>query len=204
MRIFDRRLFFRLMIAFIIVVIVGTLTHELGHYLLAKHFGYNAKLSYASVHYNSTLRIPFKHRFYVTIGGPMQTIVTGMIGLLLLFIYRRSFISTNKLSTGQWGMIFLSLFWLRQTVNLIMWLGIYFITGKFALRGDEIRIARYLQLPFWSIAAITGILGVMVLALVVFKFIPPKQRFTFLVSGLVGGVAGYILWIELLGKYIMP
>ena len=101
-------------------------------------------------------------------------------------------------------MIFLSLFWLRQLANLVMLFAMYFITGKIILRADEFRIAKYLQLPTLSIITIKGILAAIILVIVVFKFIPSKQRFTFLLSGFAGGIAGYIFWIELLGKYIMP
>jgi hypothetical protein len=204
MKTFDGGLFIRLFFAFIIVTIIGTLTHELGHYLVANYFGYNAKINYDSVRINWTNKIPAENNFYINIAGPLQTILTGTVGLLLLFIYQKSFKATEKLRFGQWVIIFLSLFWLRQLANLVMWVALYFITGKIHLRADEFRIARYLKLPALSIITITGILALIVLVIVVFKFIPSKQRLTFVISGLAGGIAGYIFWIELFGKYIMP
>jgi hypothetical protein len=51
---------------------------------------------------------------------------------------------------------------------------------------------------------LTAIFGIIVLTVVVFKFIPTQQRLTFIASGLIGGVSGYILWLHLLGQIIMP
>ena len=44
-------LFVKLFIAFIAATIIGTITHELGHYLVAKSFGYPASINYASTHW---------------------------------------------------------------------------------------------------------------------------------------------------------
>ena len=101
-------------------------------------------------------------------------------------------------------MVFISLFWLRPVANLFTWLGGYFIKGKFSSHGDESSIAFDLGIPNWSVATLTAIIGGIVLANIVFKFIPVKQRFTFIVSGLIGGISGYILWLILLGPIVMP
>jgi len=61
-----------------------------------------------------------------------------------------------------------------------------------------------LDLPFWLLAAITGVIGFFVLYVVVFKFIPQQQRLTFVSSGIVGGVAGYVLWLYLPGPLLLP
>lgn len=100
-------------------------------------------------------------------------------------------------------MIFLTLFWLRQTANFSIWLIDYLSTGD--LSGpDEVYLAKKLELPYWLLMAITGVIGGVVLAIVVFKFIPLRQRFTFIVSGIFGGISGYLLWLELLGPVVMP
>lgn len=46
--------------------------------------------------------------------------------------------------------------------------------------------------------------GIVILAVVIFKFIPIKQRLTFMAAGLVGGVTGFVFWLILFGKIIMP
>jgi hypothetical protein len=68
----------------------------------------------------------------------------------------------------------------------------------------RIRLARYLELPNWTISSVTALIGAIVLTEVIFKFIPTHQRLTFIASGIVGGVTGYILWLHLLGQILMP
>jgi hypothetical protein len=154
--------------------------------------------------YDRLIQKSLKEGLWITIGGPAQTMLTGTIGFILLLIWRRSFRKMQRLNFRQWIIIFIALFWLRQAANLATWLGGYLVTNHFSSRGDEIRIALGLGLPFWSLAAITGATSLLVLCIVVFKFIPRPQRLTFLLSGMVGGVTGYVLWLHLLGPILMP
>ena len=206
-KLMDKKLFIGLFLAFFASTIIGTLSHELGHYIIAKHQGLDARINYGS----TILSTPDPNNSIIpsspiatTLGGPLQTILTGTIGLLLLFIFRKRFHSTDKLSYGQWIIIFLSLFWLRQTANFCKWLGGYFINGKFSSNSDEIRIANYFDLPTWTVISITAIIGAFVLAIITFKFIPSRQRTTFLTAGLLGGISGFYFWLIQFGKYIMP
>lgn len=59
---------------------------------------------------------------YVTIGGPSQTILTGILGLIILFI-RRKAIQNEGLKIIDWLAVFLGLFWLRELFNLVHSLG---------------------------------------------------------------------------------
>ncbi len=198
------KLFIQLVLAFIAFTILGTLTHELGHFLVGEWLGYDMKINYAATHIqDNSLESPRK-LFLVTLGGPIQTLLTGTIGCVLLFLNRKNFQSADKLSLKQWILVFVSLFWLRQLTNLVTWLGGYLINGEFNQGGDELRIAYYLGLPDWSILTLTALIGSLILALVVFKFVPSKQRLTFIFSGLTGGIAGYLFWLVFFGKYILP
>src|SRR5437870_3363662 len=75
--------------------------------------------------------------FWITAGGLLETMLTGTIGLGFLFSFRKD--NATKLYFGQWFLIFISLFWLRQTANFVTWIGGYFFTGKFSQRSDEIQ-----------------------------------------------------------------
>ncbi|WP_430401706.1 hypothetical protein [Fluviicola sp.] len=130
--------------------------------------------------------------------------LTGTIGCVLLVLNRKKIQSADKLSFKQWVLVFLSLFWLRQVTNSVTWLGGYLINGAFSQESDELKIAAYLGLPVWSILIFTATLGFLILVLVIFKFIPSKQRLIFMISGLTGGITGYLFWLVLFGKYIMP
>ncbi|WP_312075913.1 hypothetical protein [Chryseobacterium sp.] len=60
---FDFKLFLILAFTFIIMTVVGTLTHEMGHYAVAKYFGYNARIDYQSTRFDrdDTLSYLKKH-----------------------------------------------------------------------------------------------------------------------------------------------
>ena len=233
---FNKKLSFFLITGFVIATIVGTVSHELGHYIIAKSFGYESTIQYDRINpkkpsiegfidsvfskhgeqIESNQSFPGKEHFlavaenceyenrWITLGGPLQTMLTGTIGLALIFFYCKSFALTRRLNAKQWILIFISLFWLRQTANFAVSLINHFIAGKVRHYGDEISIAHYFGLPSLSLVGITGIIGAIVLSIVVFKFIPIKDRFTFLVSGLVGGILGSVLWFIILGPLLMP
>ena len=203
---FDKKLFAYLSFAFILMTVIGTLTHEYGHYISAKILGFNSRINYGMtiLENNPNNSMSRKESFIFTLGGPIQTMLTGSLGVILLYSYRKSFDQIERLSLLQWTFIFTSLFWLRQVSNMFTWVLFYFVNGKFGRRGDEIKIARYLELPKWSILSTTALIGAFVLWKVVFKFIPEKVRFTFIISGIFGGVLGYILWLRLFGQILMP
>jgi hypothetical protein len=203
----DKKLFIVLIFSFIAATIIGTISHEFGHYIVAKYFGYEARINYAATFWHPPDPgdpIVTGSPVAITLGGPVQTMLTGTIGLCLLFFFRKSFFTVEKLSLKQWIMIFISLFWLRQTANFSSWLGGYLLKGEFSSRPDEIRIANYFDLPSGMVITVTAIIGALILAVITFRFIPVKQRLTFLAAGLSGGIAGYVFWLVLFGKYIMP
>jgi hypothetical protein len=203
----DKRLFIWLFIAFIIATVIGTLTHECGHFIVAKCLGYDAWLHYGSTGWKASSPnqvVNPSDGFWILIGGPFETMLTGTVGLALLFSFRKSFDNAIKLSFGQWFLIFVSLFWLRPTANLVAGLGRYLINGNFFNHSDEIKVAKYLKLPDLSISILTAIIGAIVLTIVIFKFVPANKRLTFIYSGIAGGITGYVLWLVLFGKYLIP
>lgn len=232
---FNFKLFLILAFTFIIMTVVGTLTHEMGHYAVAKYFGYDARIDYQSTRFDrddtlsylkktsrkyafeihNGLNYPEKFNYektrskylkelqYILIGGPFQTILTGTIGFILLLMYRKKLFSEDKTSVTGWVLVFISLFWLRQSANSLMWTLDYLLSGEKSMRCDEVRIARYLELNIWTIISITGILGFIVLYFVI-RMLPKNQILTFLLAGLVGGISGYYLWLIKFGKYILP
>jgi hypothetical protein len=145
-----------------------------------------------------------RDNFVILWGGPIETMLTGTIGLFLLFLYRNKYRATERLNTRQWFIVFITLFWLRQPTNMVMWYIFYFIHGNFLVRSDEIRLALYYHSPKWAITVTTGVIGLIIGGMVLFRFIPKQQRFTFILAGLTGGVLGYILWLEIFGKIILP
>ena len=199
----NKKLFLYLTLTFILATVVGTLSHEFGHYIVAKSLGYDAYIHYASTTWNrgnSDALTDSKNIFYILIGRPIQTMLTGSFGLILLYIFRQSFKGAEQLSLKQWTIVFISLFWLRQTANFVVWISKFLLTGNFPTRSDEVKLAKYLHIPLWTITSATAIVGVGVLVLILAKFMPRQQRRPFILAGLVGGITGYILWLNLLVK----
>ncbi|MGB1230602.1 MAG: hypothetical protein ACPG5M_00010 [Winogradskyella sp.] len=143
-------------------------------------------------------------RLFIRIGGPLQTLMTGVIGLTLLF-FRRKSIKASGLKLVDWLAVFLSLFWLRAIFNLVTSVGSEIINpnGSY-FGGDEKYIAELLNLPLGTFSLTLGVIGTLVCAFVVFKIIPNKIRFTFMLSGLVGGISGFMLWMIGIGPNLLP
>jgi hypothetical protein len=215
---------------------VGTVSHEYGHYAVAKYLGYSSKVSYGYTNWNDKatdqfidstylnyskeielqLDFPGKNKFYliqqkqikdefwITLGGPSQTMLTGTLGFLLIFSQRKKIRNANALSVYQWVIIFLSLFWLRQLANVVTWIAGYFFKGQFSLNGDEIGLAIHLGLPTGSISIITAFIALCLLIFIIFKILPAKIRLTFISAGLFGGVFGYFFWLFSIGPILLP
>ncbi|MFT5513364.1 MAG: hypothetical protein ACI8SE_001771, partial [Bacteroidia bacterium] len=175
MKINNTRLFF-LSLAFIAFTVIGTLSHECGHIAVAKVLGYHTTLHYASMNSYSSetmkriddrlnaskltesinddalLKASFKpknHRLWITLGGPAQTMLTGLLGFFLLS-KRRKTKRQKAYGLVDWLLVFLSLFWLREVFNLTMTLAYGYLGNKtnyFAGNGDEIKISDALGLP---------------------------------------------------------
>lgn len=234
------KLFFLLFFSFIIMTVVGTLSHELGHYTMARLMGYNATINYQSTHYtydqkndpdNEFMRecykryktelkngtdFPGKEKYFaigdryttqslwITWAGPLQTMLTGSIGFVLLLSFRRRVIQQQQISIGGWVLVLLSLFWLRQLANLFVGVMSWLLKGRTSISGDEMSLAAILEWPLWSIQISTGLIAIGVLAFIVLRIIPKNQIVTFLVAGFLGGIFGYYLWLFQLGPVIMP
>ena len=142
--------------------------------------------------------------FYFTIGGPLQTMLTGTIGLLLILFYRKNFFATNRLNVRRWLLVFIYLFWLRELANCVVMIALLLLTNKRSFNSDEVKIAQHFGWPFESVTIITAIIALLVGLTVTFKFVPTAQRKTFIAAGFAGGIAGYILWLYILGPIILP
>ncbi|ESU18639.1 hypothetical protein FCR2A7T_27450 [Flavobacterium cauense R2A-7] len=200
---FNIKLLIYLVFGFIVSTIIGTLTHEFGHYLIAETLGYDATINYASTSFSNDKEFVDNDYFWVTLGGPLQTIITGTIGFIFLYVNKKSFEKSDKLNFKQWLIIFVSLFWLRQLANLFMGLIGFLKRGHISTRSDESKLDLFLNLKTGTTLSLTAFLAAIILSIILYKFIPRKQLFTFLISGIVGGISGYYLWLIAFGKILM-
>jgi hypothetical protein len=230
------KLFFSLVFTFIAFTIIGTQTHEYGHYAAAKYLGMQPSLHYQSVdnelseneieldkihalyqkEIDTKKDFPAKKRFdelcrketqndiFTRSAGPLQTMLTGTIAFIILLANKKKYFSVSSLNWKQWLLIFCSLFWLRQVLNLVIAIVTLIITDRKEFYGDEFILAQHFRLPIFTIQIITAVIGFIICSIVTFKFVPSTQRKIFIAAGLVGGVIGYILWMHILGPILLP
>ncbi|OEK05988.1 hypothetical protein BFP71_07585 [Roseivirga misakiensis] len=154
--------------------------------------------------YESLFKKQRSNGLLVSLGGPLQTCLTGLIGILLLIYQRKK--NPNRFNRWNWLGVFLALFWLREIFNLTISAASKLLNPKSLsfFGGDELFIAYYLNLWEGSVALFLGIIGLIISLLVIFKYLPVQFRPTFIFSGLIGGGLGYYLWIYQVGPLILP
>ena len=232
----ELKLFLILSLTFILFTIIGTVSHEYGHYFVAKSLGYDAEVSYAYTNFSDKKfdlfmdsidskypndeelkkDFPEKERyltatkkhgkdyFLITLGGPLQTMLTGTLGLFFLYFKKEKFTGSKNNNLLSWLLVFISLFWLRQLANFLVWIASYFYSGDLSKSMDEIKATLYLQLPIGTFIFSTSLIASLVLSLIILKIIPKEKRITFIAAGLAGGILGYYIWLVLLGPIVMP
>ncbi len=200
---FQLKSFSFLSVAFFLTVIIGTLTHEMGHYLAAKLLGYSAEIHFDRTSYiiPEIEKITHLDQLLVTIGGPFQTIIFGTIGYIILLKGAK----TKEFTIIQWVAVFLSFFWSRELFNLIsgLFYGILNKSESF-FGGDEAIISKLLHLPTYFFSILLGLIGLIILIDVTFRLIPKTIRIEFISSGLVSCFIGYYVWMYQLGSLILP
>ena len=87
----DKILLVKISSLFIIFTIVGTLSHELGHFVVAEYLGYKTTIHYASISmpefettFNQNLdsfELVKNDLLLIKLGGPIQTVTVGTIGI---------------------------------------------------------------------------------------------------------------------------
>lgn len=145
-----------------------------------------------------------KEELFIFIGGPLQTILTGFLGLVLIHLHRNR-TKEGNLSLVDWTSVFLALFWLREVFNLCIHFAFRLIDGRGSyFGGDEAFISTSLKLWPGTISITMGLIGACISIYIVFKVIPLKFRPTFILGGLIGGITGYIIWMLILGPILLP
>ena len=137
---FDLRLFIILFFAFIVMTIIMTLTHEFGHFIAGILLGHDFTMNFESIHYISpdpNKVLSWTENFWIAFGGPFETMLTGTIGLILLFFSRKSFYKVERLSMKQWILILITLFWYRQIIVLAFTIINFFLSGLTGHIGDK-------------------------------------------------------------------
>ena len=194
-----------LLIGFMILyVIFGTLLHESGHILIAKILGYNSTLHYASMNWYLPSGIEGSDktdRFYITLGGNILLDLLSLIFLALLYF--------KKASLPQW------LYWLYVFFSMLIYRHIMLtiVSGfktlltsgrPMSYGADETEIASYLFVSNSVVGIPLFVLALASCAVLYHKVLDPTYRRSLIIPAAIGGVAGYIIWLQYLGPILMP
>jgi len=195
---FDSKIFIQAFFIFPFLVVFGTIFHELGHIVMAKNLGFETVLLYGSMSWfkngiESEISATKLENFLVTLSGVLQTITTGTIGFLILKTSKKYF----------WLGIYLTLFWSREIINLVMSIFNGYMFNKPFFGGDEVELSQYFNFYYGSFSIILGVIGLFFCFYAINR-IPINQRFSFLVSGFLSGIIAYAIWFIYLGPLLLP
>ncbi len=154
--------------------------------------------------YENTIKKIRRDDLLIAMGGPLETMLTGVIGLILLFFRRRK-IAQSGFKIVDWIAVFLSLFWLREVFNLTMSIskGVLCGSGRY-FGGDEAWISNMLYMPSGVVPIVLGVIGLIISVYVVFKVVPKRTRLSFIIGGFIGGGIGFVLWMNFIGPIVLP
>lgn len=220
-----------LILGFILSTVVGTVSHEYGHIAVAECLGNDTQLHYASMNWDSKFRdsldyywteldgdIPKvdslniqkrivllndqskEEAFWITLGGPLQTLLVSFLGLYYLYNIQKT-ISWNW---RNWLALFAAFFSARFIFNFAGGVIDFINKGKWSFGGDEARISWHFGLETGVIPSVMMAIGAAICLVSVFYFMPKRYRMNFIISGLLGSVLGWILWMEILGPVLLP
>ena len=142
------------------------------------------------------------HDYLVSLGGPAQTIITALIGFYILYRRESKYRYTYKLI--DWLGVFLGLFILREVYNTFGAIVSVVFFNRSEFYADEFSLSRALELNQWVIPIITAVIGLLMALYIIFKVIPLRYRFSFIISGFIGGSLGFVIWFNYLGEIILP
>ena len=187
---------------FILATVIGTLSHELGHYFAALYYNLHPTLHFGFTEWDDTglsAETINKVTPVVTLWGILVTVVVGTSGFLLTLPFK------NKISNHITYYTFpvLAFFYSRQ----IFVFALSLVNGNFSNpdinSGDEIKLALLWGMNGSSISVTLAFIAVLICSLTVL-LLPKEKRLTFLIYGFAGSVLGYLLWYRLLGPWLLP
>ncbi len=187
---------------FILVPIIGTLLHELGHYIVAISFGYEAQIHYSFTTSSIIPATEITPYFYFIVGGPLSTWIQCLIPFfILLFVYNKNH-SKEILKNNFFHISFLlCLIFISMGGRFIFNLISYVISPSNTI--DEIKMAVMLMIHPETFLISFAVISLVLLLISLYK-IPKKIRLTFLLGALTGSAFGHYLWYFILGPILLP
>lgn len=137
-----------------------------------------------------------KDKAMIELSGLIFTFSLSMIGLMILFMRRKTNLYRFKLI--DWSAVFLSLFIVKEAVTSLQ--RIYF--GR--MLCDHAKLAEYFGIPVFESEWMLLIYSILFSALILLRFVPRNRLFLFLLAGIFGGLTGVILWLLFAGNMVFP
>jgi hypothetical protein len=198
--------------AFALAAIPGTLEHELGHYIAARAQGFDAEIHYGFTtvrNYRELIEIAelngttieLSKKFnYNTLGGPIMTMLTGTVGILvLLMLRRRNTIDAYNPLHLFW--IIVALCWSREIYTASF--GLYDHIMRNTCGSDETWLVAYYHISPWLAFITLFMVSFAICAWVCFGLVQ-RHRWPLFFYGIAGSLAGAALWFGWLGRVLLP
>lgn len=185
--------------------IIGTISHEIGHYFIANLLGYNAYLHFASITFDVGVEenIPPNRYIFILLGGVFQTILTSLLSIFILYKNKNIIL---KSFYYRFILIYFSLFISREVINFIIALLMGIINGGnyFGVNSDEKKISILFGLWYGVIPIFMFILALIIIIYILINYIKKNELIVFLIITFIGGSLGMYLWLGLFGQKIIP
>lgn len=204
--------------AFLIAAVLGTLLHECGHIVAAWfcgcrqfHLGYSYMYAYdCNVDYYPPLttlgeeynRVLVNKRLWEVVGGPLQTNLTGLLGIVLLYrLSRRRVVDAFK--NLDLFYIVLCFFLSRNIFNSLTGFLSVKVTTRQYTRADETKLFYHFGINHTVGYTLMLLIASALLAYVVFVLVK-KHRWQLILWGGLGSVVGGVVWLRWLGPILLP
>lgn len=182
---------------------LGTLGHELGHWGMAKLQGCRPVLHFASVSPGCPGRLGPEVEFWGVAAGPLSTLVCGSLGVLGLAWWRRRAVHLDFTGIA-WTV--LALFWSRPLFNTLVQLGsvaLGMVPSERLQRSDEGRLSMMMEWPTMTLSWVCSLWAVGVIAWTASQ-VPARVRGSWAAGAVSGALAGFALWMGVLGPAWLP
>lgn len=184
---------------FLIIPVIGTQMHELGHFFAALSLGCNPIIHFASCSHGCPIMLQEDYFFFV-LWGPFSTWIECVTGFVLLMIYRHK--NLDEIKAGKISWLYLILLGLTSfCARFVFNAAGYLFSQSTGL--DEWKMEDYLGWAYGTIIYGFALIGALILLYNIF-IIPKSQRYKLMIGALSGSIAGYALWYYWLGPIFMP
>jgi hypothetical protein len=171
---------------------VFVLLHELGHYAVGAYLGFGGKLHYGQV---TGKRLSWQADALLTSAGPLVQAGLAVTGFVWLRRLRRDRREANP-TVGEWVATMLAL-------NVGRWVRGFTGPPSDPQPPDEALLSRAVGLPAWFLPYLLALVTV-VAVIAILRLHPPGGRLLPFLSGGFGGIISFLLWMNVLGPFLLP